>query len=110
MTTLNDLYDSGVDEHIIDLIESFGEDPDSPILTPTASNNDVDGSQHSGGSNFTYEDASESDIENATSLGWYSGFSNYGGGDYTGNQYDGYGPLFSAVVVNPPEYVVDIWI
>lgn len=110
MTTLRDLHDSDVDEHIIDLIESFGEDPDSLILTPTASNNDVDGSQHSGGSDFNYEDASESDIENATSLGWYSGFSAYVGGVYTGNQCDGYGPLFSAVVIDPPDYAVDIWI
>lgn len=75
------------------------------VLTPSASNNDVNGSQHSGESfiDFTYRDVDMDDVESASTLGYYEYFSNYGVG-YTGHYYNGDGRHFDAVVIDPPAY------
>lgn len=85
-----------------------------PVLTPTATNDDINGSQHvaNGGTDFSYEDASDSQIENASSLGYYEYFRSVSssGSPYTGNQYHGEGSMFAAVVVDPPAYAAEIHI
>jgi hypothetical protein len=96
---------------LIDLMEY---DPEltvySPILTPTAENNDVNGSQGGLGGElviFTYEDAPmELFFQHDLTFGTYGYFSRYHRDIYTGNQYDGDGNLFAAAVVNPPAYAV----
>lgn len=77
------------------------------ILVPTDSNDDVNGSQHvsDGGSDFTYRDATFEDVQNATSIGHYEYFSNFGD-VYTGHYYNGDGNYFSAIVIDPPSYAV----
>lgn len=77
----------------------------TPILTPTDTNDDVNGSQHAvnGGTDFSYRDASLSDLSNAESFGFYEYFSREGSG-YTGHYYNGDGNHFAAIVVNPPAY------
>lgn len=78
------------------------------ILKRTHSNDDVNGSQN-GGSNtdFTYEDVSTYDVSNASSLGYYEYFSDYNG-VYTGHYYQGEETKFSAVVIDPPEYAIQM--
>lgn len=52
-------------------------DPYTRVLTPTMSNDDVNGGQHSshGGSDFTYEDLTVDVINDASALGFYEYFS-----------------------------------
>lgn len=78
------------------------------ILTPTASNDDMNGSQHvsNGGTDFTYRDAAMDDIYGASTLGYYEYFSGYYGG-YTGHYYNGDGRHFDAVVIDPPAYAAE---
>jgi hypothetical protein len=81
----------------------------SSILTPTAANDDVNGSQHAsnGGNNFTYEDASYDQLSDSYGLtfGTYDYFAREGS-LYTGHSYHGEGNRFEAIVVNPPTYAV----
>lgn len=79
----------------------------TPILVPTSTNDDVNGSQHAsnGGTDFTYRDADMDDVQRATTLGYYEYFSNYGVG-YTGHYYNGDGRHFDAIVLDPPAYAV----
>lgn len=79
-----------------------------PVLVPTDENNDTNGS-NSGGSNFTYRNATEDDVENATTVGIYDYFGAYSidGSIYSGNQYETYGCLFEAIVLDPPAYAVE---
>lgn len=60
------------------------------IIRPTDTNDD-----------FTYQDATEDEIYDATTLGYYKYFFNYGS-NYTGHQYYGTGNPFEAIVINPP--------
>ncbi len=80
-----------------------------PILVPTDTNNDVNGSQHArnGGTDFTYRDANWDDVENASALGYYEYFSETGFG-YTGHYYEGSDRKFDAIVINPPAYAVEV--
>lgn len=81
----------------------------TPILTPRASNDDVNGSQHAsnGGNDFTYEDASYDQLEDSYGInfGTYDYFAREGS-HYTGHSYHGEDSKFAAVVVNPPAYTV----
>lgn len=81
--------------------------PHIPILVPTDSNDDVNGSQHArgGGNDFTYRDATETDLEGAAGLGHYEYFSGYHG-NYTGHYYEGDSRHFAAIVINPPAYAI----
>lgn len=79
------------------------------VLVPTATNDDVNGSQHAsnGGTDFTYRDADEDDVAAASTLGYYEYFSGYGAG-YTGHYYNGDGRHFDALVLDPPAYAVAV--
>ena len=83
-----------------------------PVLKRTATNDDVNGSQHSstGGTDFSYEDALYEDVRGASSLGYYEYFRSItvGSSIYTGNQYHGTGYMFPALVIDPPEYAVGV--
>lgn len=78
------------------------------VVTPTAANNDVDGSQHgyAGGTDFTYRDATEEDLVGPSELGYYEYFSAYGE-VYTGHYYEGDGHHFEALVIDPPTYAAE---
>lgn len=114
--TVEDVLEVG-DSHYL-LAESFREIMESnegaifsytKILIPTDSNDDVNGSQHvsDGGNDFTYRDADWDEIENASSLGFYEYFSNFGD-VYTGHYYEGDMNHFCAIVVDPPPYAVEV--
>lgn len=78
------------------------------VLVPTDTNDDdVNGSQHArnGGNDFTYRDATDDDLDGASTLGYYEYFSGYGSG-YTGHYYQGDMRHFPAIVINPPTYAV----
>lgn len=76
------------------------------VLTPTATNNDTNGSQHGDGdTDFTYRDVTESDLSDIAALGYYEYFSG-SRGHYTGHYYDGGGRHFDALVINPPAYAI----
>lgn len=77
---------------------------------PTDTNNDVDGSQHNGDIDFTYEDATEANVHEATNLGYYEYFSQYGFGTYTGHYYNGSDDKFAAIVINPLAYAATVQI
>ena len=79
------------------------------VVTPTATNDDVNGSQHArnGGTDFTYQDAVDTDLDTASSLGYYEYFSTYGN-CYTGHYYNGEGDYFEAIVLDPPAYASEI--
>jgi hypothetical protein len=81
--------------------------PHMLVLVPTDSNDDVNRSQHArdGGNDFGYRDATEDDLDGATTLGHYEYFSGYGSG-YTGHYYNGDGRHFEAIVLNPPAYAI----
>ncbi len=85
--------------------------PYTKVLTPTDTNDDVNGSQHAadGGTDFSYRDATASEIVNASTLGYYEYFSETLSG-YTGHYYNGDGNHFEAVVVDPPAYAASYWI
>lgn len=87
------------------MIEENITDSHIPILKSSQTNDDVNGSQHvsHGGSDFTYVDADEDDVESATTLGYYEYFSEYGA-NYTGHYYQGSERKFAAIVVDPPAY------
>lgn len=58
---------------------------DTMVLTPSPSNNDVDGSQHhSFVVNFDYREAGQEDAERANGVGYYEYFSAIAGGEYSG--------------------------
>lgn len=85
--------------------------PYTPVLTPTASNDDVNGSQHArnGGTDFTYRDVEEDDLDGVTGIGYYEYFSDtYSTGIYTGHYYQGSDRKFDAIVLNPPTYAVTV--
>lgn len=82
----------------------------TPVLIPTDTNDDVNGSQHAsnGGTDFTYRDATGADVENGvTALGYYEYFSNEGD-HYTGHYYNGDRRHFAALVLNPPAYAATV--
>jgi hypothetical protein len=81
-------------------------DPYTKILIPTATNDDVNGSQHAhnGGTDFTYRDATMEDVLEASAVGVYDYFSNVDAQTYTGHYYNGDGAHFQAIVVDPPAY------
>lgn len=106
---------SSLKRAVFELMESNRiTDASTPVLTPTATNDDINGSQHvaNGGTDFSYEDASDSQIEDASSLGYYEYFLPITAGSsiYTGNQYHGEGFMFAAVVVDPPAYAAEIYL
>lgn len=81
------------------------------VLTPTATNDDVNGSQHAnnGGNDFTYRDVEEDDLSNVSGLGYYEYFSEaYSGGEITGHYYNGSDQKFEAIVLDPPAYAVTV--
>lgn len=78
------------------------------LVTPTSTNDDVDGSQRNG-SDFTYRDVTEEEVAHASSLGYYEYFSRQGD-IYTGHYYQGEGQKFDAIVIDPPAYEVDIYL
>lgn len=97
---------------ILDLMEQNGiTDAYMRVLTPTDSNDDVDGSQHArnGGNDFTYREITEEDLENVSGLGYYEYFSEgYTGDVITGHYYHGSSNKFEAIVINPPAYAVSV--
>jgi len=110
------LFNRDVSQRVREVLYSIFEDhcevsEYTKILKPSDTNNDQNGSQHSaiGGTDFTYVDATEDDINEAKSLGFYEYFSDYGGG-YTGHYYEGDGNHFAAIVVDPPEYAISEYI
>ena len=80
-----------------------------PVLVPTDTNDDVNGSQDSGGggTDFTYRTATWDDVDHATTLGFYEYFS-VEGDHYTGHYYNGDRRHFDAIVVNPPAYAATV--
>lgn len=108
----SDYIGPSVKRAVLDLMTSYSIHSDLRVLMPTESNDDINGSQHAagGGTDFTYEDATEADVAGARTLGYYQHFSVYSSTLYTGNQYQGDGNLFSAIVVDPPAYAADITI
>lgn len=107
------IFDSAVPHStklaVLDLMRDYPQIQGfTQVLTPTSTNNDVNGSQHAGANiDFTYEDASMDDVLNASALGYYEYFSSYFG-VYTGHYYNGDGQHFDAVVVNPPSYAAEV--
>lgn len=85
-------------------------DQDTQVLTPTDTNDDINGSQHvsNGGTDFTYRDVTDADITDAHSLGVYEYFSG-SRGCYTGHYYHG-NNHFTAVVINPPAYAAAVYV
>lgn len=97
-----------VKEGFIELIERENLGSDVLLLKPTSSNDDTNGSQHGrGGTDFTYEDATPADLVEASSLGYYDYFADYGTG-YTGHSYQGEGYRFGAIVIDPPAYAATV--
>lgn len=112
MVTVNDsvsrVYRSAADQAIAEFADARGLSEYTRIFARADSNNDVNGSQHHPFTvYFTYRDATEEDVANATSLGYYEYFREYGCDEYTGNQYEGYGGFVDAIVVDPPGYAVE---
>lgn len=111
MTTIEDvIFEEEIPLHIrvsiLEYMDSNNLSRNTMILTPTSSNNDVDGSAHHEEMiDFTYEVPSNSQISEATTLGDYSYFS-YDDYGYTGHVYQGGDNKFEALVVDPPEYAV----
>ena len=105
----NSAVSASVKEGLLSLIEREQISSDILVLKPTSTNDDINGSQHAsgGGTDFTYEDASESDVVGASSLGYYEYFAEYGT-VYTGHYYNGSDYKFAAVVVDPPAYAATV--
>jgi hypothetical protein len=82
-------------------------DPNIKVLTPTDTNDDVNGSQHAanGGTDFTYRDVDSDDVAAAETLGVYDYFAETFNG-YTGHYYQGSDYKFQAIVINPPTYAI----
>lgn len=93
------------------VVEENITDPYTAVIMPSETNDDVNGSQHvsNGGTDFTYVDASASDIAEASTMGYYEYFSREGS-HYTGHYYNGEPTKFAAVVVDPPAYAASIHI
>ena len=117
MLTISDLiFDYRVGFHIkealLEVMEREGVHSDLPVLKPTATNDDVNGSQHvsNGGTDFGYDDATVDDVVDGSTLGYYENFAeSYGSsGSYTGHSYEGSGSRFAAVVVDPPAYAATV--
>lgn len=107
---MNSYIPVGLKHAVVDLIENNNISSSvAPFLIRTDSNDDINGSQHvtGGGTDFTYRDATEDEIINAESLGYYEYFSRYGD-VYTGHYYQGEDHHFEAIVVDPPTYAIDI--
>ena len=117
--TLNDLKEMLQDDpHVdnattIENIVEYAEDTYfsgdyEPILIPSDANNDVNGSAHHPYDvHFTYRDATEEEILEASSIGTHSFAEAMFATDdeqYTGHGYDGVGEYFYALVVDPPKY------
>lgn len=106
------LFDENIPAHIREVVFSYMLAENMSrydlVLTPTSSNNDINGSQHvnGGGTDFTYEDVDAHQVANATSLGDYEYFSKGEYGDYTGHYYEGSPEKFRALVIDPPLYAV----
>lgn len=94
---------------LVELIEAESITYDMRVLSPTSSNDDINGSQHAanGGTDFTYEDAREDQFHSASSLGFYEYFAETFGG-YTGHYYHGSDQKFAAVVIDPPAYAASV--
>lgn len=111
MTTIEDVIFEeeiplSVRVSILEYMDRYNLSRNTMILTPTSSNNDIDGSAHHDAMiDFTYEIPSTSQISEATTLGDYAYFS-YDDGDYTGHTYQGGDSKFEALVIDPPEYAV----
>jgi len=101
-----------VKQALLELMDRERIHYDVQVLTPTATNDDVNGSAHvaDGGTDFTYQDATENDAAAATSLGYYEYFSDCGYGTYTGHYYNGSSSKFVAVVIDPPAYAATVHI
>lgn len=99
-----------IKQGVVELLDSERISSDVSVLKRTATNNDVDGSQHDGEIDFTYEDADEDDVREATSLGYYEYFGQYGFGTYTGHYYNGSDQKFAAIVIDPPAYAATVHI
>lgn len=99
-----------IKQAVLELLDSERISFDASVLKRTATNNDVDGSQHDGEIDFTYEDADENDVRETTSLGYYEYFSQYGFGTYTGHYYNGSDQKFAAIVINPPAYAATVYV
>lgn len=115
MLTISDIifdYRVGfsIKEAFLELMERESVHSDLQILKPTATNDDVNGSQHAsnGGTDFTYEDATIEDVIEGSALGYYEYFANGYAGNYTGHSYEGSGERFAAAVVNPPAYAATV--
>jgi len=95
---------------LLELIHDKQIRSDVQVLKPTATNDDVNGSQHAsnGGNDFGYEDATMDDVTDGSSLGYYEYFSESFAGQYTGHYYNGHGAHFAAVVIDPPAYAVSV--
>lgn len=115
MLTIHDVFDDPemIDEKVItmlkEVMEANGIDENTLVLYPSDKNNDVNGSQHHDHPIcFTYRDAEIMDVDDCVTAGYYEYFSAYEHADddekYTGNQYEGRGEFFDAVVVDPPDY------
>lgn len=83
------------------------------VLVPTEDNTDYDGSNFTRNgkvANFTYRDATEEDVENATSAGYweYFGEYRYNPDIYTGNQYETDSYMFESIVLDPPAYAIHV--
>jgi len=117
MLTISDIiFDYRVGFHIkeafLELMELESVHSNLQILKPTATNDDVNGSQHvsNGGTDFGYDDATIDDVVEGSTLGYYEYFaeSYSSSGSYTGHSYEGSGSRFAAVVVNPPAYAATV--
>lgn len=107
------LFDSSIPlstkTEILTYLDRYNHLSDLPVLKPTASNDDVNGSQHAsnGGTDFTYQDATIEDVRDASTLGYYEYFANYSFDTYTGHYYQGDDRKFDALVIDPPAYAAD---
>lgn len=88
---------------------SFSSLADMKVLKPSATNNDVNGSQHHDFIvDFTYVEATREDAYSISNLGYYEYFGEIGDGKYTGHYYEGNSYKIEAIVIDPPEYAIDV--
>lgn len=122
MLTVKDVFEDPemIDAKVIAMLESIveahGLSEDTPILYTSSRNNDIDGSQHHENTiHFTYRDANIVDVDDCVTAGYYEFFAPYENANsdelYTGNQYEGNGNFFDAIVVDPPDYAAthNVW-
>lgn len=96
-------------EGIFGIITAQNLSPYTKVLKPTASNNDINGSQHHNHEiDFTYEDVETIDLhEGISTVGIYDYFSSEGSTHYTGHYYHGSEWKFQALVIDPPAYAAE---